>query len=310
MNRELHHPFQKSSHGRRFGAGRNVKLGDKVYRIRGLFANPLALSGVRWQEKEPWLDVLFNSVLQCREGTFLDVGANLGQTMFKVLALDSSRQYIGFEPQVACCLMLQRFLDENYISNFSILLIGLFNTNRVMKIHGGRSDYDATASVVDGFRPDSFYSSARYVCVRKGDDVVSELGLASVCAIKVDVEGAELEVFEGLLDTIEKTKAFLIFEVLNHFLVVTGSKLDDQTLRFRESRIERLENLLRPRGYEIFNILPGHQLINVRQIVPAVSDDLSLTNYIAAPKSDLESFLRVFKALGGIMQDPVRGEVA
>jgi len=168
MNRELHHPFQKSSHGRRFGAGRNVKLGDKVYRIRGLFANPLALSGVRWQEKEPWLDVLFNSVLQCREGTFLDVGANLGQTMFKVLALDSSRQYIGFEPQVACCLMLQRFLDENYISNFSILLIGLFNTNRVMKIHGGRSDYDATASVVDGFRPDSFYSSGRYVMREEG----------------------------------------------------------------------------------------------------------------------------------------------
>jgi len=290
--------------------GRNVKLGDKAYRIKGLFANPLALSGVRWQEKETWLDVLFRTILQCREGTFLDVGANLGQTMFKVLALDSSRQYIGFEPQVACCLMLQRFLEENRISNFSILPVGLFNTNRVMKIHGGRSDYEATASVVDGFRPDSFYTSGRYVCVRKGDDVVSELGVASVCAIKVDVEGAELEVFEGLLNTIEKSKPFLIFEVLNHFLVVTGSELDDQTLRFRESRIERLENLLRPQGYEIFNILPGNQLVKVRQIMPPISDDLSLTNYIAAPKSGLGSFLRVFGALGGIMQDSSRGEVA
>jgi len=290
--------------------GRNVKLGDKAYRIKGLFANPLALSGVRWQEKETWLDVLFRTILQCREGTFLDVGANLGQTMFKVLALDSSRQYIGFEPQVACCLMLQRFLEENRISNFSILPVGLFNTNRVMKIHGGRSDYEATASVVDGFRPDSFYTSGRYVCVRKGDDVVSELGVASVCAIKVDVEGAELEVFEGLLNTIEKSKPFLIFEVLNHFLVVTGSELDDQTLRFRESRIERLENLLRPQGYEIFNILPGNQLVKVRQIMPPISDDLSLTNYIAAPKSGLGSFLRVFGALGGIMQDPSRGDVA
>jgi FkbM family methyltransferase len=287
-----------------------VQLGDKVYRMKGLFANPLALNGAHWQEKEPWLDVIFKSVLRCREGAFLDVGANLGQTMFKVLALDSSRQYIGFEPQIACCLMTQRFLDENHIGNFKILPIGLFNANRVMKIHGGPSDYDAIASVVDGFRPDSFYTSDRYVCLRKGDDVVSELGVTSICGVKVDVEGAELEVFEGLLDTIEKTRPFLIFEVLNHFLVVTGNKLDDRTLQFRESRIQKLENLLRPRGYEIFNILPGNQLNKVNQIVPPVSDDLSLTNYIAAPKSDLDVFSRAFGELGGTIQEPSKEAVA
>ena len=48
--------------------------------------------------------------------------------------------------------------------------------------------------------------------------------MESVCCIKVDVEGAELEVFEGFLNTIEKTKPFLIFEVLNHFLAVTGQE--------------------------------------------------------------------------------------
>jgi FkbM family methyltransferase len=290
--------------------GRSVRLGDKVYRMKGLIANPLALNGTRWQEKEPWLDIIFKSVLRCREGAFLDVGANLGQTMFKVLSMDPSRQYIGFEPQIACCLMSQRFLDENHIANFKILPIGLFNANRILKIHGGPSDYDAIASVVDGFRPDSFYSSDHYVCVRKGDEVVSELGVSSVSGIKVDVEGAELEVFEGLLGTIEKTQPFLIFEVLNHFLVVTGNKLDDRTLQFRESRIERLENLLQPRGYEIFNILPGKQLNKVDHIVPPVSDDLSLTNYMAAPKSGLDAFLRTFEALGGTMQEPVRGAVA
>jgi FkbM family methyltransferase len=302
--------FRKAATAGSLARGRSVQLGDKVYRMKGLFANPLALNGAHWQEKEPWLDVIFKSVLRCREGAFLDVGANLGQTMFKVLALDSSRQYIGFEPQIACCLMTQRFLDENHIGNFKILPIGLFNANRVMKIHGGPSDYDAIASVVDGFRPDSFYTSDRYVCLRKGDDVVSELGVTSICGVKVDVEGAELEVFEGLLDTIEKTRPFLIFEVLNHFLVVTGNKLDDRTLQFRESRIQKLENLLRPRGYEIFNILPGNQLNKVNQIVPPVSDDLSLTNYIAAPKSDLDVFSRAFGELGGTIQEPSKEAVA
>jgi hypothetical protein len=179
-----------------------------------------------------------------------------------------------------------------------------------VKIHGGRSDYDAIASVVDGFRPGSFYNSDRYVCLRKGDDVVSELGVASVCGIKVDVEGAELEVFEGLVDTIQKTQPFLIFEVLNHFLVMTGNKLDDRTLKFRESRIERLVRLLRHLGYEIFSIQPGNQLSRVQQIRPLVSDDLSLTNYIAVPKSGLDAFLKTFEALGGNVQDPASLAVA
>jgi FkbM family methyltransferase len=240
------------------------------------------------------LDGVLRSILQSREGTFIDVGANLGQTMFKLLALDSCRQYIGFEPQVACCFMIQRFLEENHITNFTILPVGLSNTNRLTRILTGQTDYGAIASVVDGFRPDSFYTSRRYVCLRKGDDVFLEVGLDSVCAIKVDVEGGEFEVFEGLLNTIEKHLPFLIFEVLNHFLVVTASKLGDEMIRFRQSRIEKLENLLRQKGYEIFNILPGNRLSNVGKITTVVSDDLSLTNYLAAPKSGLDAFLRTF----------------
>jgi len=290
--------------------GKSVWLGNKKYRMKGLFANPLAVNAEQWQEKEIGLDLIFKSVLHCREGAFLDVGANLGQTMFKILAMDPTRRYIGLEPQIACCLMTQRFLDENHITNFSILPVGLFNVSRMMKIHGGRTDYAATASVVAGFRPDSFYGSDRYVCLRRGDDVVSELGLASICGIKIDVEGAELEVLQGLEDTVQRTQPFLVFEVLNHFLVVTGDKLDDQTLKFRESRIESLEHLLRHRGYEIFNIVPGNRLSRVHQIQPPVSDDLSLTNYIAAPTSGIDTFLNTYEALGGKIQDSASLAVA
>jgi FkbM family methyltransferase len=274
---------------------RTVKLGDKVFRLKGFFANAIALEHfTQAQEPEPWLDVIFSTVLQCREGAFLDVGANLGQTLFKILALDPARQYVGFEPQLACCFMIQRFLDDNRITNFMILPLGLSNTNRLIKLHSGPGDHDSIASMVDGFRPDSFYSSHRYVSVMKGDYVISMLDLSSICAIKVDVEGAELEVLEGFLTTIEKTKPFLVFEVLNHFLVGTGSRLDHKTIRFRESRIEKMEEMLRELNYEIFNILPGSRIRNVHKIRPPVSDDLSITNYLAVPTSDLDAFLGIF----------------
>src|SRR5262249_27908385 len=177
--------YRKAATAGNLARGRSVKLGEREYRIKGLVPNPLALSDERW-EAEPWLNRIIRSVLQCGEGAFLDVGANLGHTMFKVLALDPSCRYIGFEPQLACCLMTQRFLDENGIKKFTILPVGLFNANRVLRIRGGSSDYDSTASVVDGFRPDSFYTSNRYICVVKGDDALSELGVSAVSAIKVD----------------------------------------------------------------------------------------------------------------------------
>jgi len=291
-------------------AGKTVRLGDKTYRIKGFVANPLALNGKNLQASEPWLDVIFDSILRSRQGTFLDVGANLGQTMFKLLRLDPAVQYVGFEPQVSCCLMTQKFLEENHLTNCKILPVGLFNSNRFIKLHTGSGDYDCAASMVDGFRPESFYAADRYVCVRKGDDVVSELGIPSICGIKVDVEGAELEVFEGLLETIEKTRPFLIFEVLNHFLAMTGTRLDEATLKFRELRIARLESLLRPRGYEIFNILPGSVLMKVGRITPPVSSDLSVTNYIAAPASGLDAFLKAFRDLGGTIQNEFTMAVA
>lgn len=243
---------------------------------------------------EPWLDAVYQTVFQCREGAFIDVGANIGQTMFKILSLDSARQYIGFEPQVSCCCRIQQFLKEHHISNYAILPVGLANKNGTVKLYLRRDTYDSTVSMVKHFRPESFYTSRRYAYVRKGDEVISELQVTSVSAIKIDVEGAELEVIEGLLDTIGAKMPFIIFEVLNHFLAVTGDKLDDQYIRFRESRIERMEDILRQLDYVIFNVLPGNRLKKVSKIIPPVSADLSVTNYLAVSKLDLNSFLRFF----------------
>jgi len=82
--------------------------------------------------------------------------------------------------------------------------------------------------------------------------------------------------------------------VLNHFVIGTGAKLDDEHIRFRESRIAKMEDLLRRREYEIYNVLPGNRLKNFRKIVPPVSADLSVTNYIALSKDGVRSFLQSF----------------
>ena len=274
---------------------RHTRIGGTDYRLRSIFLNPIALRR-EMASRELWLDAAFRAVFRWREGAFLDVGANIGQTMLKVLALDRARQYVGFEPQISCSSVIQQFIDDNDLKNCTILPFGLFTENRTLKIqlHGG--EYDSSASLIESFRPSTFYKSYRYVCVRRGDDVVAELNLPSVAAVKIDVEGAELEVIEGLINTIRRDQPFIIFEVLNSYLAMTGEKLDDQVIEFRARRIQKVETLLHGEGYDIYHVLAGNVLHRVDRIKPAVSADLALTNYIGLPAKYSDTFLQSFES--------------
>lgn len=98
----------------RLSRTKEIRLGDRTYRTKGFSVNNLALQEST-ETREPWLDAVYQTVLRCREGAFLDVGANIGQTMLKILALDTTRQYVGFEPQVSRCALIQSFIEQPQI---------------------------------------------------------------------------------------------------------------------------------------------------------------------------------------------------
>jgi FkbM family methyltransferase len=265
-----------------------IFIGGNAFQIRGL-SSPL--SRAARSPTEPWLNASLSAALKCRPGAFLDVGVNLGQTFFKVLPiLGKEREYLGFEPQIICCDLLRTFIEDNGLIHHRIFPFGLSNEDRRVKLYMRFEGGDDCASIVANFRPDSFYTCHQYISVRKGDDVLRELGTEVVSVIKVDVEGAELEVIEGLAETIIQKRPILIFEVLNNFLAVTGGILSPATIQLRHERLVRLENMLRASRYRIFNILPGHVLREIAVIKPRISADLSLTNYLGVPEEFCDSF--------------------
>jgi FkbM family methyltransferase len=302
MNPLVHYVMYGAAEGREIRTVQNslwpqeLQLGGRLYRMNELLANAIAtqVPWETWEHWESWMDPVYQAALRCRPGAFLDVGVNLGQTLLKVLAYDRCRQYLGFEPHPACSFLVQQFIDDNNLEHCKIIPVGLYNCDRIITLYGRDNDYSATATVVDGFRPAAFYSSQRFVSVRQGDHVLAEIDVHSADIIKVDVEGGELEVFQGLSKTLRSSMPLLIFEVLNHFIAATGAPLDENTLQFRELRIRKLEELIRGMGYGILNICPDNQLRNVHKIVPEVSADLSRTNYIAVAPKDLERFLKSF----------------
>ena len=87
----------------------SVKIGSRKYKTRGYLPFRLAAP----TEYEPHVALTISNILQKRKGVFVDVGANVGQTLFTVLRVDPNRCYLGFEPQIACCHYLQQFIEDN-----------------------------------------------------------------------------------------------------------------------------------------------------------------------------------------------------
>lgn len=266
---------------------KKVTIGDGRYYNKGFYFNRMSLDD--WYET--WLDAAYRAALEAKEGAFIDVGVNTGQTLIKILSLDMHRQYLGFEPQLDCCFYVDQFIRQNNLDTHTLLPIGLSNQTGVIPLLKRKSDSDATASTIEGFRPDEFYTTRQSICVSKGDDIIPTVGLQQISTIKIDVEGAELEVIEGLQQTLRKNRPFVFFEVLNHFLAVTGQRIAPEIIEFRESRNRRLETILRDIGYGIFNILPENRIIEISHIQPKVSSNLDITDYVAMHEDYRNAFL-------------------
>jgi len=122
-----------------------------------------------------------------------------------------------------------------------------------------------------------------------GDDVLETLGVDEVAIVKIDVEGGELDVLEGLTRTLSRSNPLIFCEVLPIF--------DEQSElgRFRAPRQAQLSGLLQELGYVIFRI-------HVDETIEQLPDfggphsDMTLSNYIFVPRAEVPAFRRTFGA--------------
>ena len=115
---------------------------------------------------------------------------------------------------------------------------------------------------------------------------MSEFNGGLVSIIKIDVEGGELEVIQGLKNTISEYRPFIICEILPIY------DENSEIGRFRKSRQNKLQKLLDKNEYKIFRILDGGDLVPLD--VFEVHSDLSLSNYVFVPKCEIEKFSAFF----------------
>jgi FkbM family methyltransferase len=166
---------------------------------------------------------------------FVDIGANIGMLTLHARHLVGTAGYIDcFEPNPACVDAIREHLAMNGITNATVHPCALAATPGTMTLRL-TSEHSGTATLTDVGS-----AAVREIPVelRVGDDEIA----SAPRLIKIDVEGFEMQVLQGLTRTIEEHRPFLILELIDSHLSRAGT-----------SAAEVSEFLL-TRGYRAFVI--------------------------------------------------------
>jgi FkbM family methyltransferase len=206
----------------------------------------------------PKLKKFYKENLKNASVSILDVGANKGQSIDFFLGINPNAKITAFEPNKK----LFQFLQEKYHSNANINLnnLGVSNTNGELEFNENILDETST---FESLNLDSKYleKKAKVLGVTKESIIVDKYKVAVVTlseylklndnsffdVLKIDVEGHELQVLEGLFSNGIQFKIRLIqLESHNDDMYLSNSKHGD------------IDQLLNKNGYfEIAKIKHG-----------------------------------------------------
>jgi FkbM family methyltransferase len=227
---------------------------------------------------ESWMHHILKRLLDT-EKTFIDVGINLGQTLIKVKATNKSIRYIGFEPNPNCVNYINELIKVNNLQNIEIYPIGISDKSTVLKLNlFSDSEHDSAASIIEEFRDSNNIKRSINVPVFN----ISELGLTNnpkVGIIKIDVEGAELEVLKGLKERIKSDRPLMLIEILPTYSSQNANRVNRQN---------EILNLIIEFNYSIFRIIKAkNNFIDIKEMQSFdIHSDLNLCEYIFCPTED------------------------
>jgi len=167
----------------------------------------------------------------------LDIGANIGLHSIYFSGLAKDGCILSFEPSLATF----SFLVSNVANIYNIVPINLAVSDEGKVADFYHASDNAYSSLIDTKRKE-VVSVIKVPCMRV-DDVVSGLRLDRVDFVKIDVEGLEFEVLNGMSDVISKYQPVIFCEIYK------GSHSNQQP--------DETVQLLIEKGYRAFVMCKG-----------------------------------------------------
>ena len=158
--------------------------------------------------------------------TVVDIGANRGEFTMAAAAMKPDAKVIAFEPNPAMSAILKADLERNSIENVELNEFALSDRNETLTLHVPY--VNAGSASFGGFESEGYTIKAP---VRVGDEVLAG---AKPDLIKIDVEGFELRVVNGLKDVIAAAQAIIATEFFAENLERCGTSTDELRALFSD----------------------------------------------------------------------------
>ena len=233
---------------------------------------------------EPWMIKVLQVVIPITKGTFVDIGANIGQTLLKLKSVSNQIEYVGFEPNPNCIFYLNRLVKNNNFKDTHLIPVGIFTDTYLAQLFFYYDDtVDASASILEDFRPKSKIERKEYVPIYSFNKLRQNLNLTKISILKIDVEGAELEVLKSFEEEIIDSQPVVLMEILPVYEIENKKRLQRQ---------DEVQNLFRKWGYYLHRVVKQNDiLIEISQIEEiGIHSDLNSCEYIAVPGPRLNDF--------------------
>jgi FkbM family methyltransferase len=178
----------------------NIKGGEQKFTINNISAVFEASGGIgkstRWQISKEY-EMIYDLIENLKnDDVFYDIGANTG--LYTKFAAQVCSDIIAFEPHPPNYQYLQTHLDEDYYDNIEILQYALSDSDGEVKFGAPEDSLGhGTGSIGDG---------KQTVQAVKGDSIVNEKNLKHPDIVKIDVEGAEPLVIDGMKETLSNCR--------------------------------------------------------------------------------------------------------
>lgn len=244
--------------------GRDEKIRIPIVRGIGL---------EHFKKTESWMIYILR-LFPGNNGLFIDVGANIGQTLLHFIRQHPCNQYLGFEPNTACFHYLQNLVSENKWHNITLInkALSIKTGESILRFYG-KQVTDSSATLLENFRPGQKIIAEQTIQSVSWVDLNSAVTSEKISWIKIDVEGSEWDVIQTLATKIQEDLPHIIIEILP---VYYTSNLD------RLRRQELLENTIKSWGYKIWRINTNEENKVLLEEISSIGihGDMSLTNYI------------------------------
>ena len=236
---------------------------------------------------ERWMINLLQNILPLKKGNFIDVGVNIGPTLLKLRSVDADRPYFGFEPNPHCVHYSSKLIELNQFPNTTLFPFGVSNSTGVGELNFyNKGESDASASMISDFRPEETVKKTIFIPLYENNTFSSLLGEQAIAFVKIDVEGAELEVIKSFESIIKKHKPIILIEILP---VYTADNVD------RLTRQEKMEAIFNSCEYSIFKLLKTREKVNGVEFMESIGihEDMTNCDYVCVPQSMKEEFSKI-----------------